>query len=120
MSSDYEDLKKKVLKEIESSVDNMVIELIDRGYSKEIENIYPSSITLLLLKNIFYIFLILSIISYIILHNIIVSIVGLIIGILCLWLSGILRGVEIRKMILSNEENHLKFNNMFNDLIKRN
>ena len=112
----YKDLENDVKKKMEIYTEKMLMRLIDQGYSKEIMEMFPPSKKIILLKYFSYMFLIGSIISYFFMHSFLTSIALLIFGILCYWLHGLIRCIQLKKMILSNEEDIIKFQNLFKKL----
>ena len=112
----YKDLENRIEKENEIYAEKMLIRLIDEGYSKEIIRRFPQSRKITLLKYFSYLFFILSIISYFFTHSVLFSISTVVVGILCYWLSGLLRGAQLKKNVLSNEENFRKFQDLFKRL----
>jgi hypothetical protein len=112
----YKDLENRIEKENEIYAEKMLIRLIDEGYSKEIVKMFPPSRKITLLKYFSYLFFILSVISYFFTHSVLFSIATVVVGILCYWLSGLLRGAHLKKKVLSNEENFRKFQDLFKRL----
>jgi len=110
------DLEKSMKKQMKSGAEKMLIRLIDNGYSKEIKEIFPPSIGIVLLKNFSYLFFVLAVISYLFTHSFLISIAIVVFGILCYWLSGLIRIIQLKKEILSNKKNFTKFNNLFKKL----
>jgi len=110
------DLENDMGKEMEIYTEKMLIRLIGQGYSNEIMKVFPPSKLIILLKYFSYFFLIFSVISYFFTHSFLISIAVAISGIFCYWLCGFIRGIQLKKMVISDKENFTKFQSLFKKL----
>jgi len=107
----FREFEKHTRKEMVNGVERILIRLINKGYSKEINRLFPPSLECALLKRFSILLFPFSIASYFIFEKILISIGIFIFAVLLYWLSGKIRGGEVIRAILSSEENFRKFQN---------
>lgn len=102
--------------QMRKDAEHLLIKLIDKGYSKEINELFPPSVGNGLLKSFSILLIISSVVIFFLTFSIMISVVILGFGIILYWLSGKIRGGEILRAVLSNKENFEKFHNLYKKL----
>ena len=110
------DFERDMNMQMKKHAEHLLIKLIDKGYSKEINELFPPSIGNGLLKLFSILIMILSAVIFFLTFSILISLIVLVFGIVLYWLTGKIRGGEVLRAVLSNKENFEKFQDLYKKL----